>query len=204
MNRKLFGRNFFRMLALLTLITGAVSACTLDKIAGQPENVLREYIDAVQKGDFNTIYALSQVTARQKRLIAKSETGDKKVLEAEQFQRHKTIYDATVMSFSNEQWTEKFYFPPSAKVEVGKAHDPLPVEKEKMGDAYEKGGVVVVKVSVTYPKPEEAPEYNGQKLNYADYNCMLRKIRYEDSVMIYSYDEKWYFGGCLINSSSVR
>lgn len=204
MNRKLFGKNIFRTFALLALLTAGVSACTLNKIAGNPEKVLKDYIEAVQRGDFNAIYAMSQVTARQKRLIAKAETGDKKVLEAEQFQRHKAIYDAAVLSFSNEQWGEKFYFPPSAKVEIGKAHDPLPVEKEKMGDAYEKGGVVVVKVSVTYQKPEEAPEYNGHKLNYADYNCMLRKVRYEDSVMIYSYDDKWYFGGCLINSSSVK
>ncbi len=204
MNRKLFGKNTFRAIVLLFLIGGVVSACTLDKIAGDPEKVLKEYIDAVQKGDFNKMYSLSQVTVRQKRLLAKTDSGNMKVLESEQFQRHKAIYDATVPSFSGEQWVEKFYFPPSAKVELGVAHDPLPVEKEKMGDAYEKGGVVVIKVSVDYPKPEEAPEYNGQKLNHADYNCMLRKIRYEGSVMIYSYDDKWYFGGCMINSKSAR
>ena len=203
MNRKLFGKNIHRAIVLLALI--AVSACSLDKIPGDPAKVLREYITAVQKGDFKTIYALNQVTARQKKWLQKSETGDVQIQEAEHFQRHKAIYDAADMSSTQGVlWAEKFFFPASAKVEVGKPHDPLPVEKEKMGDAYEKGVVVVSTVSVSYPIPEEAPVYNGVKLKYAEYNCMLRKIRYDESVMIYSYDEKWFFSGCMIKGSSAR
>lgn len=203
MNHKLFGKFFFRAIALVALV-GGTEACTLNKIAGDPAKVLKEYIGAVQKGDFNAIYALSQVTARQKKWIQKSETGDVQKQEAEHFQRHKAIYDATVPSFSNVQWAEKYYFPPSAKVEIGKPRDPEPFEKEKLGDAYEKGVVAIITVSVSYPVPEEAPEYDGMKVKQANYNCMLRKIRYEDSVMIYSYDEKWFFSGCLVIGNSIQ
>ncbi|MBI5636679.1 MAG: hypothetical protein HZA03_01780 [Nitrospinae bacterium] len=203
MNRKLFGKNLFRAIALPALMVGAVSACTLDKIPGNPTQVLKDYIDAVQKGDFNTIYALSQVTARQKKWIQKSESGDVQKQEAEHFQRHKAIYDATAADMANVQWAEKFFFPPSAKVEIGKPHDPVPAEK-KMGDAYEKGVVVVSTVSVSYPKPEEAPEYNGVKVKDAVYECSLRKIRHDESVMIYSYDDKWFFAGCVVKDTSAR
>lgn len=203
MNRKLFGKNLFRAIALLLLMAGAVSACTLNKIAGDPAKVLKDYIAAVQKGDFNTMYALSHVTARQKKWIQKSETGDVQKQEAEHFQRHKAMYDATVMGMANVQWAEKFFFPPSAIVEIGKPHDPVPVEK-KMGDAYEKGVVVVSTVSVSYPKPEEAPEYNGVKLKNAVYECSLRKIRHDESVMVYSYDDKWFFAGCVTKDTSDR
>lgn len=203
MNRKLFGKDFFRAIVLLTLIAGMTAACSINKIAGNPTKVLKEYIDAVQKGDFNTMYSLSHVTARQKKWIKKLESGDVQKQEAENFQRHKAIYDATVPGLLNVQWAEKFFFPASAKVEIGKPRDPESVEK-KMGDAYEKGVVVLFTVSVTYPKPEDAPEFNGVKLKSADYNCMLRKIRYDDSVMIYSYDEKWFFAGCVISGDSVR
>lgn len=205
MNRKLPGKNLFHAIALLALIAGAVPACTLDKIAGDPKKVLHEYVEAVQRGDFNTIYALNQVTARQNKWLQKSESGDLKKQEVEHFQRHKATYDAADMSSTQGVlWAEKHFFPRSSKVDIGKPRDPEPVEKEKMGDAYEKGVVAVLTVSVTYPVPEEAPEHNGAKLKYAEYNCMMRKIRYDESVMIYSYDEKWFFSGCMIIGNSVR
>lgn len=205
MNHKLFGKDLFRAIALVALIGGAVSACSIDKIAGNPKKVMEDYIAAVQKGDFNTIYLLNRATARQKKWLQKGEVGDVKLQEAENFQRNKANYDAAVMSFTpGVQWAEKFFFPPSAKVEIGKPRDPERVERDKMGDAYEKGVVAVITVSVTYPVPEEAPEYSGMKLKSTNYTCMLRKIRYDDSVMIYSYDEKWFFSGCLIDGHSAR
>lgn len=205
MNHKLFGKNLFRSIVLLILVAGTMAACSLDKIAGDPAKVLKEFIAAVQKNDFNTMYALNNDTARQEKWLKKGESGDVQKQRTENFQRSKEFYDTAVMSFSpGVRWAEKFFFPPSAKVVIGKPRDPEPVEKEKMGDAYEKGMVAVITVAVTYPVPEEAPEFHDAKLKYAEYNCMLRKIRQEGSVMIYSYDDKWFFSGCIINSNSVQ
>jgi len=202
MNRKLFGKNLAVVLFLLG--AGVVASCS-EKIVGNPQKVAKEYIEAVQKGDFLALYHLNRSTARQSKYILSSDVGDVKKADAENLARAKAGYDSVEPGFHpGSQWGEKYLFPASAKVVIGKPRNPQLAAKDTFGDNYEKGNTVIVIVSASYPSAEQAPEYHGNKLKYAEYSCMLGKIRADKSVMIYTYDENWYFNGCFINSETAQ
>jgi len=199
MNRKLFGRVCFLLLALSSL--PFLAACS-EKIAGDPRKTMVEYINAVQKSDFQTMYNLHRHTARQKKFLSKLETGDVNQILADNFKKNLAEFKKVTPSFfQGIRWQEKYFFPPSAKVEIGQ---PQNLKEKSAKDNVEIGLTVVFEVGVEYPKKEEAPEYNGQKLKTAMYRCSLSKIREEGSLMIYTTDVNWFLEGCSLDASSPK
>ncbi len=201
MNHKWFGRPYGATSAVVFVIF--LAACA-ERIPGDPGKILAEYVGAVQKGDFATMYKLSRITARQKKYILKSNVGDINKLLSENYEMHLSTYKSVEPSFFGAvQWQEKYFFPPSAVVRFGKAKNLPPPEKSERKENWEIGLKVLIDVSVEYPKKEEAPEYDGRKLRSINYVCTLSKIRMEGALAVYPQDPDWFFDGCNANSSSA-
>jgi hypothetical protein len=173
-------------------------------IPGNPKKTVEDYIAAVQKSDFEKIYNLNRVTARQKKYIEKSENGDIEKELKVSFETHKAAYEAVEPGFfTGAQWAEKNFFPPTADVVIGEAKHPSPAGDDPVNVEYEKGFTVFVPVKTLYTKSEDAPELYGRKVKEATYDCVLGKIRYGDRVRIYAHDEQWFFAGCILDRTSV-
>ncbi len=206
MNHRLSGK---RLLArrsagvLLSLLLVALLACD-KRIQGEPEKVVEEYLQAVKADDFETIYKINRVTARQMRYLKEAETGDVGKMLQERFEEHKSLYFSTSRDvFSDSLWKERYFFPPSASFKVKKAKHLEMVGDDPVNAEYEKGFLVIVPVEVVYSQKKSAPKQHGRKIKEAVYDCNLGKIRKVGTVRIYSHDETWFFAQCIFDSSSV-
>ena len=202
MNRKWSGSVAGAWLILLSFSLLLLSCAK--ETPGNPEKTVKDYIKAVQKSDFKTIYRLNRVTARQKMYIEKTKNGDIQKLLKASFETHKAAYDTAEPGFfSGALWSEKYYFPPTSTVSVGEARDPYPAGDDPVNSEYEKGFTLFVPVKTFYTKSRDTPELDGRKLKEAVYDCVLGKIRYGRNVRIYSNDEHWFLSGCILDRSSV-
>ena len=197
MNRKWSGSAVGIYLILL-IFSPLLLSCTKD-IPGNPIKTVEDYIAAVQKSDFETIYNLNRVTARQKKYIKKAKNGNVEQELKASLKTHKRAYEAVEPGFfTGAQWAEKYFFPSTSRVVVGEARHPPP-----SGVDYEKGFTLYVAVKTSYAKREDAPEFHGRKVKGAVYDCILGKIRYGENVRVYSHDEQWFFAGCILDTPSL-
>lgn len=189
---------------LILLVTSPLLLSCAKDIPGNPVKTVKDYIAAVQKSDFETIYRLNRVTARQKKLIEKSKNASiEKELKAS-FETHKAAYDAAEPGFfTGAIWSEKYFFPSTSRVAVGEAKHPTSAGDDSVNVEYEKGFTLFVSVKTFYTTTEDAPELYGRKVKEAIYDCVLGKIRYGENVRVYSHDEQWFLSGCLLDRSSV-
>jgi len=202
MNRKWSGSAVGGYLILL-LSSPLVLSCTKE-IPGNPEKTVKDYIEAIQKSDFETTYRLNRVTARQKKYIEKSKNGNIAQELKASIESHKAAYDAAEPDFfSGALWSEKYFFPLTSRVVVGEAKHPSPAGDDPVNVEYEKGFTLFVSVKTFYTKSKDAPELHGRKVKEAIYDCALGKIRYGENVRVYSHDEQWFLSGCILDRSSV-
>ncbi|MFQ5432974.1 MAG: hypothetical protein ACE5EN_10770, partial [Nitrospinota bacterium] len=152
MNRKWSGSVVGVYLILLVQIALLISSCSKG-IPGNPVKTVKDYIEAVQKSDFETIYRLNRSTARQKKFIEKSKNGNVEQELKENFKSNKAAYDVVEPGFySGAQWAEKYYFPPASNVVVGEARNPSAAEGDSVNVKYETGFTVLVSVKTFYTK----------------------------------------------------
>ncbi|MDH5638823.1 MAG: hypothetical protein OEZ04_10050, partial [Nitrospinota bacterium] len=100
-------------------------------------------------------------------------------------------------------WAERGFFPPGSIAKVGAPYYPIAAGDDPVNAEYEKANNVYVPVDVTYPDKAIAPEYNEKKVKSASYDCSMKKIREGRNVTIYAHDDRWFFGGCIVNAGKI-
>lgn len=199
MSRKLFGRAVAAI--ALTLIAAGCTA----KIPGNPEAVTQRYVKALQTDDFNTVYTLNFLTAREVRFQGGKDSSVSKEELKLSMDRHRAMYLAAPPSFlPGQRWAERHYFTPSSTATVQKAHWIPPFGSDPVNAEYEKDMTVIVPVNVVYSSKEDAPSYQEGKVKSARYDCTLKKIREEGAVTIYSHDTQWYVSGCIVEVDTIK
>ena len=175
-----------------------------EKVPGDPEKTLTEYITAIQGDDYETIFALNHASERKIRFIEDAEDADIKLMLAENLKKDKADYIAAQQTFTTgSRWIERHFFPKSSTFTVGKAYFMEPVGDDPVNVDYEKAVSVQTPVSVEYKNTKDAPLYDGHKVLSANYVCMLRKLRQKGSVRIYSHDTDWFIASCTVFSESI-
>ena len=206
MNRKLFGKPMARAMASAMTLMAVVSMAVgcVDKIPGDPDKVLERYITAVQQSDYKTIFDINHVTAKQLKYTRQLGKEDKeKSLEAS-YNQYKELYLSVAPTFQpGITWGEKAFFTPGAKAKVGAPYHPVAVGDDPVNAEYEKANNVYVPVDVSYPDQATAPDHNGKKIKSASYDCSLKKIREGGNVTVYAHDDRWFFGGCIVNVGKI-
>lgn len=203
MNRKWCG-SFRYTYFVLSIFSLALLSCT-SEIPGDPKKTLEEYITAVQKGNFETVYRLNKVTARQKKYLEQTKIDDFKKILKQNYEKNWANYKSVKPSFiANIQWAEKHFFPPSCSPSVGKPQKPTPIGNDRVNVEYEEALTIIVPVFVTYNAKRDAPKLNGRKIKSTGYVCILGKIREGSNVRIYSHDDQWFFGSCILDTTSAK
>lgn len=193
---------FLSGLSVTALVLLALSAC-VDSIAGNPEKVTADYIEAIQKNDADAFFRLNHITARRLKYLAfGTDAEDKEALKLqvklwkEWWRNTESEYDVT------HRWNDRALFPPGAETTVGKAYLYKSVGSDHINSEYLKGLKTLVPVQVKYA--ETSLIFEGKKVASARFDCILGKIRSGKNVRIYSHDERWYVASCLIDSDSVK
>lgn len=198
MNHKLFGKRYSPI--ILFIAVTAVWAGCFESIPGDPEKTVREYVKAVQSNDFEKIYYLNFLTARQDIYAGGRDEEEIERIRRELFERAKKgYYGSRQHDESGLQWAEKYFFTPNALIEVDKARFPPEAPNDPVNAEYEKDQNVFVTVRAVYKNKGEAPILYGKRVTVAEYDCILKKIRHPGTVRVYSHDERWYIGGCIMD-----
>ncbi len=196
--KKMFG------LAVVPISALFILSCS-ETIPGHPEKIMREYIEAVKKDDFATIYSLNMKTARQKKYLGKTSVGNVEMILRENFEKNRDDYESVPISFNmGEQWVEKYFFAKSESYTIGEPYSPKPVGDDPVNAKYESSVSCYVPVLVKYGDSKTSLEYNGKKMKSAKYDCTLRKIREGNNARVYSHDDDWYLAGCVIDTSTIE
>ncbi|VAW27401.1 hypothetical protein MNBD_BACTEROID07-302 [hydrothermal vent metagenome] len=203
MSRKWSGKKIFKAGFCIAISAFALGGCD-QKIPGHPEKIASEYIKAVQRNDFKTIYRLNFDTSRSSKYLKCSDGKAENKICEQNFRENKTIYENAELNFSpGVRWVEKHYFPASALVDIGEPYPPAAAGEDDINSKYERAVSVFVPVKVEYPDQNEAPSQDDRKIKTASFECVFRKIREGGNVRVYSHDIKWYFAGCVFNAQSV-
>lgn len=203
MNRRLSGKRLTAALLLLAVTTVGIG-CT-ESIPGNPKRIVEEYVKAVQTNDFEKIYDLNFLTARQKIYLGAIEKGEGESRLKENFRKFKKQYDEFMpQDVIGYQWEEKHFFTPNAAIEVKDARFPPGAAGDPVNAEYEKDQNVFVTVLVVYKDKSEAPLLYGKRVSEAKYDCILKKIRHPGTVRVYSHDDRWYIGGCLMDRKDTK
>ncbi len=192
----------FLSISVVALILLMLSAC-VESIAGNPEQVTADYIQAIQTDDADTFFGLNHITARRLKYLAfGTDAEDKEALKLqvklwkEWWRVSESDYDVT------HRWNDRALFPPGAETTIGKAYQYKSVGSDRINSEYLKGLKTIVPVDVKYA--DKSLIFEGKKVASARFDCILGKIRSGKNVRIYSHDEQWYVASCLIDSDTVK
>lgn len=172
--------------------------------SGRIKGDLQGYIEALRKGDFETIYAYNGIIQRRHTIQARS---------ANKEQTLKTLYEESKASFDSvapiydlrAQWVEKFLFTPESSYTIKDVE--MIEDKENPSQPLTERTNAVVHVEVQYPDKEKAPLIENTRLKSATYRVTMvhsknisRVLRGSEAVK----DKKWLYMMMQINQDTVK
>lgn len=157
----------FVLLAALSVYFTACSGGT-----SKAKQALELYIEALKKGDFQTLYELNSVTQKKVALIYRSTEQDKEGSLKKNLEEYKAMFDSLQGNeVSNAVWAEKFIFPADAKHTI--SNIVVEEDKDSVTARFRKRYIARAEVKVSYPNKNTAPVYGEQRLKEATYLVVL-------------------------------
>jgi len=169
-----------RVTALFGIATICISlfACSGGG-SSEAKKALEQYIKALKKNDFQTLYDLNSVTQKKVALIHRSTEQDKEGSLKKNFEEYKAMFDSIQGNeVSNAVWSEKFLFPADSKHTISNII--IEEDKDSVTARFRKRWIAKVEVKVSYPNRDSAPIYGEELLKEAVYAVVL--INGEDVV----------------------
>lgn len=183
---------------VLLVLSIVVTGCS-----GGSKKEVEEYITALKKGDFQTLYVMNSTAQRKAALIYRGEESGREDSLKKNFEENKALFDrAQADGVYGNQWTEKFLFPRDSKHTISKvtvARDtasPTATFKNRM--------ISTAEVSVEYPNKDTAPPIEDKKIKSANYT--LNFISGEDVVRGLKSEKAmnpWLFKSLTVNTGEV-
>lgn len=152
-----------RFFVLIIALTLSAYACSGG--ASGAKKAVEEYVNALKKGDYDTLYALNTTTQKKVALIYRRNASDENTRQYldENFSQYKNAFNATETGaqLSRAVWAEKGLFPAGAK------HAILDVTTEKdeasPSQRVNRRVVATAKISVEYTDKASAPLFGTAK-----------------------------------------
>lgn len=169
----------------------------------EPKKEVEEYITALMKSDFQTLYEMNATAQRKAALIYRGEEAGREESLKKNFEENKEVYtSAQADGVYQNQWTEKFLFPAESK------HNIIKINVQKDTDSptakFKNRMISIAEVSVEYPNRETAPVIEEKKVKGAKYT--LTFISGEDVVRGLKSDKAanpWLFKSLSIKNGEV-
>lgn len=153
---------------VLLVLSVAVIGCS-----GGSKKEVEEYITALKKGDFQTLYEMNSTAQRKAALIyRRGEEAGKEDDMKKNFEENKALFDsAQADGVYGNQWTEKFLFPPDSKHTISKIA--VARDTESPDAKFKNRMVSTAEVSVEYPSKDTAPPLEDKKVQSAKYTMLF-------------------------------
>lgn len=151
---------------VLLVLSVAVIGCSGG--ASESKKEVEEYIIALKKGDFQTLYEMNSTAQRKAALIYRGEEAGREDSLKKNFEENKALFDsAQADGVYGNQWTEKFLFPPDSKHTITKVT--VLRDTDSPTAKFKNRIISTAEVSVEYPNKETAPVIEEKKVKSANY-----------------------------------
>ncbi len=133
---------------------------------------LEQYIEALKKSDFQTLYELNSVTQRKVALIYRGAEADRETNLKNNLEEYKTLFNSIQgYEVSHAVWAEKFLFPIDSSYSIIS----ISVEKdtESKTATFRKRMIATAEVKVSYANRDTAPTFQEKRIKEATYVAVL-------------------------------
>ena len=133
---------------------------------------LEQYIEALKKSDFQTLYELNSVAQRKVALISRGAEADRETNLKNNFEEYKTLFNSIQGNeVSHAVWAEKLLFPTESNYTITSVT--VEDDTESKTAAFRNRMIARAEVKVSYPNRETAPIYEGKRIKEAIYVAVL-------------------------------
>ncbi|MEK6725034.1 MAG: hypothetical protein AABY54_00565 [Deltaproteobacteria bacterium] len=161
-----------RFMFFLVTATLCISFVACASGTSKARQALEQYIEALKKSDFQTLYELNSVTQRKVALIYRGAEADRENNLKNNFEEYKTLFNSIQGNeVSHAVWAEKFLFPSDSSYSIIS----ISVEKdtESKTATFRKRMIARAEVKVSYPNRDTAPTYGEKQIKEATYVGIL-------------------------------
>ena len=136
------------------------------------KQALEQYIEALKKSDFQTLYELNSVAQRKVALIFRGAEADRETNLKNNFEEYKALFNSIQGNeVSHAVWAEKLLFPIDSSYSITSVT--VEDDTESKTAAFRNRMIAKAEVKVSYPNRETAPIYEGKRIKEAIYVAVL-------------------------------
>jgi hypothetical protein len=129
---------------------------------------LEQYIEALKKSDFQTLYELNSVAQRKVALIYRGAEADRETNLKNNLEEYKTLFNSIQGNeVSHAVWAEKLLFPSDSSYSITS----VIVEKdtESKSATFRKRMIATAELKVSYPNKDTSPTFEEKRIKEATY-----------------------------------
>jgi len=136
------------------------------------KQALEQYIEALKKSDFQTLYELNSVAQRKVALIYRGAEADRETNLKNNFEEYKALFNSIQGNeVSHAVWAEKLLFPIDSSYSITSVT--VEDDTESKTAAFRNRMIARAEVKVSYPNRETAPIYEEKRIKEATYVAIL-------------------------------
>lgn len=158
--------------ALFLLMVVCISSMGCGGGTSKAKQALEQYIEALKKSDFDTLYELNSVAQKKVALIHRSTEQDKEGSLKINFEEYKALFNSIQDNeISNAVWAEKVIFPSDSQHTI--ISIVVEEDKDSVTARFRKRMIARAEVKVSYSNRETAPVFGEERLKEATYLVVL-------------------------------
>lgn len=157
---------------LCLLIVVCISSMACSSGTSKAKQALEQYIEALKKDDFQTLYELNSVTQRKIALIYRGAEAERENNLKKNLEEYKVLFDSIQGNeVSHAVWAEKILFPSDSNYTITSVS--VEDDTESKTAAFRNRMVAKAVVKVSYPNRGTAPIYEDSRIKEATYLIVL-------------------------------
>lgn len=156
--------------AMIFILFAALLGCS--KGTSEAQKALEQYIDALKRGDFQTVYELNATVQKKVSLIYRGAEADRESNLKKNFEEYKIMFDSAQPTGDTQGiWLEKFFFPANSQHTVSIII--VEEDKDSVTATFRNRYLAKAEVKVIYPNKDSAPTLGDGKVKEATYFIVL-------------------------------
>lgn len=161
-----------RVMALFGIAILCISFVACSSGTSKAKQALEQYIEALKKSDFQTLYELNSVTQRKVALMYRGAEADRENNLKKNLEEYKALFDSIQGNeVSHAVWAEKILFPSDSNYTITSVT--VEDDTESKTAAFRNRMVAKAVVKVSYPNRSTAPIYEDSQIKEATYLVVL-------------------------------
>lgn len=161
-----------RVMAFFGIAILSISFVACSSGTSKAKQALEQYIEALKKNDFLTLYELNSVTQRKVALMYRGAEADRENNLKKNLEEYKALFESIQGNeVSHAVWAEKILFPSDSNYTITSVS--VEDDTESKTAAFRNRMVAKAVVKVIYPNRGTAPVYEDSRIKEATYLVLL-------------------------------